>query len=338
MKNQIFTKEGGFLLESGEELAKLELCYSTYGRLNETKDNVIWVVHALTANAEVDDWWAGLFGSGNIFDPERYFIICANNLGSPYGSTSPMQNNPKTGDRYGLDFPFFTIRDSARTLLELKRHLDLNGVHLLIGGSCGGNIALEFAMVLGEQLNRMVLLCCSLKEAPWTIGIHQTQRNVLLNDPEFFNKQNFVAKKSLQVSREIALPYYRTPQSINEKQKEESSKQLKDFKVISYLAHQGKKFSNRFDAQCYFVLLNTLDTHNLERGFNSMSEAVKKIQADVLVLGIDTDLLIPIQEQKDIHRHLSQSTYAEIKSIYGHDAFLIETDQIKQIISSHWHD
>ena len=338
MKNQIFTKEGGFMLESGEELAKLEICYSTYGSLNPAKDNVIWIIHALTANSEADDWWSGLFGPGNIFDPEKYFIVCANNLGSPYGSTSPMHKNPKTGERYGLDFPFFILRDSARALDELKRHLNLMDIHLLIGGSCGGNIALEFAMDLGEKLNRMVLLCCSIKEAPWTIGIHQTQRNVLLNDPSFIENKNFTAKKSLQVAREIALPYYRTSHSINKKQKEETAQKLKDFKVVSYLAHQGEKFSKRFDAHCYYILLNALDTHNLERGYNSLSEAFKLIRADVLVVGIDTDLFIPVHEQKEIDSHLDQSSYAEIKSIFGHDSFLIETEQIKQIISSHWND
>lgn len=334
MNRKYFKKEGAFALELGGELSELEICYSTYGQLNVAKDNVIWVNHALTANSEVDDWWAGLFGEGRLFDPSKYFIVCANNLGSPYGTTSANSVNPDNGNRYGLNFPEFTIRDSAKVHLQLMTHLNINEVFLLIGGSCGGNIALEMAITLKERLLNLCLVCSAPKESPWSVGIHQTQRNVLQSAPEFkLNKVN-AGMQALEIARAIALPYYRTPHSINTKQQEDHNEVIKDFKVISYLNHQGAKFSARFDAQCYFTLLNALDTHNIGRNRSSIEDVLSQLETKTLVLAIDSDLFIPSFEQKFMAAHLPNGQYEEIKSIYGHDAFLIETDQINTLVKN----
>ncbi len=332
MQEKDFISGHAFKLESGEEIPELRIRYHTYGKLNENKDNVIWVCHALTANSAVHDWWSGLFGAGNIFDPEKYFIVCSNNFGSPYGSSSPEHINPITNERYGMSFPDFTLKDTALAIIELMDHLEIADIHLLMGGSCGGNIALEIAIVLQERIKNMVLLCCSAQEKPWTIAIHHAQRMVLDTDPDFNKNRSRTAINGLKAARAFALPFYRTSRSMNLRQQEEESDKTADFKASSYLAYQGEKFTKRFDAHCYYKLLCALDTHNLGRGRKSVASALQQIKCKTLVLGIDSDIFIPVNEQLYLSKHLPNAQYKEIKSIFGHDAFLIETNQIKEQI------
>jgi homoserine O-acetyltransferase len=322
-----------FELESGLELPELKISYHTYGKLNDQKDNVIWVCHALTASSAVHDWWAGLFGPGNVFDPEKYFIVCANNLGSPYGSSSPEQINPESGERYGMTFPDFTLKDTANVNLVLMRHLKIENLHLLIGGSCGGNIAMEMAVRLGTRIKNLSLLCCAARETPWTIAIHQCQRIALESDADFYINKSRTALNGLKSARAFALPFYRTSQSINSRQKEEDQNKMSDYKSASYITYQGEKFIKRFDAHCYYKLLNALDNHNLGRGHENIPLALQKIKCNTLVFGIDSDLFIPVEEQQFLAMHIPNARYLEIKSIYGHDAFLIETAQIRELMS-----
>lgn len=321
-----------FQLENGESLPEIQITYHTYGKLNSKKDNVIWICHALTANSEIHDWWKGLYGEGKVFDPEKYFIVCANNLGAPYGTISPKFNHPKTGDRYGLSFPEFTLRDTAKMHLKLKQKLGIKNIHLLIGGSCGGNICLEMAILLGNQIKKLALLCCSAYEKPWTIAIHESQRIALRGDSDFFENKDGAGKAGLKSARAFALPLYRTAVSMNIRQNEKNLNKQNDFRASSYINYQGEKFVSRFDAHCYYKLLNALDTHNVGRGYDSIPKALKLIQAKTLVIGIDSDIFIPIEEQKYLAEHISNSKYVEVKSIFGHDAFLIEFEQINKFI------
>ncbi len=329
-----YTFPQSFDLELGGLIQELTLCYQTYGRLNEKRDNVIWVCHALTANAEVDQWWSGLYGPGNLFDPEKYFIVCVNNLGSPYGTTSPNVQNPETGNRYGMDFPDFTLRDTARSIILLMEHLNLNAINLLIGGSCGGNIALEISILKQAFIKNLVLLCCSAQESPWSIAIHHSQRIALEADPDFQKNAPFSAAKGIKAARAFALPLYRTPTSMNKRQEEQDSNKVKDFRAASYINYQGDKFAKRFDAHCYYKLLCALDTHNLARGRNSVENALSQIEANTLVIGIDSDIFIPVVEQKKLAHYIPNARYAEINSIFGHDAFLIETEQIQAFVKT----
>ncbi len=321
-----------FQLESGASLPETRIAYHTYGKLNAEKNNVIWICHALTANSAIHDWWKGLYGEGKVFDPEKYFIVCANNLGSPYGTISPKMTHPDSGKRYGLDFPEFTLRDTARMIIQLMDALELNDIKLLIGGSCGGNICLEIAMILGYRVQNMALLCCSAREMPWTIAIHQSQRIALEGDADFFDNKDGAGKNGLRAARAFALTLYRTASSMNFRQKEEDLKKVDNFRAASYINYQGEKFVNRFDAQCYYKLLNALDSHNVGRGADSVPHALGKIEATTLCIGIDSDLFIPVEEQKFLAEHIPNAKYVEVKSIYGHDAFLIEFEQINALV------
>ena len=325
-----------FALETGGRLARPRIAYNTYGKLNAARDNVIWICHALTANSDADDWWHGLFGKGDIFDWDKYFIVCANNLGSPYGSSSARRPDPTTGEVYGLDFPFFTIRDTARLHLELLRHFGIARLHLLIGGSCGGNIAQEMALHLADgQVENLVLLCCSARESPWAVAIHEAQRLVLRADPTLGDRSETAGQTALKACRATALPYYRTQQSFNLRQREIDNAVLTDFRASSYINYQGDKFVQRFDAPCYYTLLHALDTHNLGRGRESIEAALAAITCRTAVLGFASDLLVPVVEQQFLAKHLPDAKLVEIKSIFGHDAFLIEHAAIRRAIRSH---
>ena len=335
MQEKDFHLPHSFQLESGGQLPELNVRYHTYGKLNEQRDNVIWICHALTANSVVDDWWSGLFGPGNIFDPEKYFIVCSNNLGSPYGTSSPKHINPQTNERYGMAFPEFTLKDTANIIMLLMDHLELREIYLLIGGSCGGNIALEIAVALDQRIKNLALLCCSARETPWTIAIHHAQRIALEADPDFYNNKPNAGINGLKAARAFAIPFYRNSISMNFRQKEEDDHKISEFKSSSYVSYQGEKFTRRFDAHCYYKLLNALDTHNLGRGKSGIKTALQQIKCNTLVLGIDSDLFIPKEEQLFLVEHMPNAQYKEIKSIYGHDAFLIETEQIKALLVKH---
>ncbi|MEM1320939.1 MAG: homoserine O-acetyltransferase [Bacteroidota bacterium] len=322
------------MLEQGGVIEDPVISYNTYGVLNEDRDNVIFICHALTANSDADDWWHGLFGKGDIFDWDKYFVICANNLGSPYGTSSPKQVNPTTNEIYGLDFPFYTIRDTARLHLKLLEHFKIEKIHLLIGGSCGGNIAQEIALLLDDRVDNLALLCCSSRESPWAIAIHEAQRLILMSDETLAQKDGEAGKKALKACRAVALPYYRTQTSFNIRQSEIDLNLLSDFRSSSYINYQGEKFINRFDAQCYYTLLNALDTHNIGRHRNSIEEALAQIKCNTVVIGFESDLLIPVNEQQFLAKHIPNAEYFEIKSIYGHDAFLIEHEHIRKAIRS----
>lgn len=326
--------EGSFELEEGGTLVNPTIAYNSYGTLNENRDNVIFICHALTANSDADDWWHGLFGPGDIFDWEKYHIICANNLGSPYGTTSAKEVDPGSGEIYGLDFPFFTIRDTAKLHMRLIESLNIKNIKLLIGGSCGGNIAQEISFMLGDRIENLALLCCSSRESPWAVAIHQAQRLVLEGDSSLGDKDENAGVKALKACRAAALPYYRTQKSFNTRQGELELGVVRGFRASSYINYQGDKFIKRFNAQCYYTLLNALDTHNIGRGRNSIENALSEIKSNAVVIGFDSDLLIPVSEQQFLAKHLPNSKYVEIKSIFGHDAFLIEHAQIRNAIRS----
>ena len=322
-----------FLLESGSQLDNVTIAYNTYGQLNAARDNVVVVCHALTANSKVEEWWGGLFGKGKVFDPEDYFIICANNLGSPYGTFSPASIKP-SGKKYGLDFPIFTIRDTANLYLQFLEEIEISHIHLLIGGSCGGSIAMEMAIKLSLSLNGLALLCCSKQEMPWVVAIHESQRLALKCDTSFESNSEDAGIKGLKVARAMAMPFYRFAGSMNERQKEDSNEIITDFKSASYIRYQGEKFAKRFDPHCYFHLLNALDTHNVARGHDSFELAFSKITAKTKIIGFSSDILIPPSEQEELQRLIPNSEHLCIETDFGHDAFLIEIDQINEFVVS----
>jgi homoserine O-acetyltransferase len=320
-----------FVLDSGQRVSNMPITYSTSGQLNADRSNVILVCHALTASSRVHDWWDGLYGPDNVFDPEHYYIICINNMGSPYGSWSPKNINPDTGTAYGIDFPFFTLRDNARMIIAMLSELGIDQLDMLIGGSCGGNIAQEMAYVMGDAIRQLVLMCCSSKESPWVVSIHESQRIALRADPTFGATLDG-GKEGIRGARAFALPFYRSHASFTIRQTEENDDVIKDFRAASYVRYQGQKFVDRYDPYCYFHQLNALDTHNIGRDRGGIPAALGTITAQTLCIGFSSDVLIPVIEQHSLAEHIPNAQYGEIETDFGHDAFLIETEALKSLV------
>lgn len=331
MTNNTYHHHSSFNLEKGGEIDELRINYATWGKLNAAKSNVVWVFHALTANADVLDWWSGLFGKGKVFTPEKYFIVCVNAIGSPYGSTSPA--DIQFGEEiWGNDFPEFTVRDVVKSQLLIAKQLGINQINVAIGGSFGGYQALEFTYAF-KKIDHLILIATAAKESPWNIALHEAQRMALLSDESFPLKKKSVAKKALAACRAMAMLAYRTFDSFSLTQTDDSP-QTDHYKAVSYVQYQGEKFVNRFQAHCYYYLLKCLDTHHIGRGRGGLKNALQKIDSQSLVIGIDTDVLIPTSQQKELFNCLQNAVYQEITSIYGHDGFLIETPQITEKIES----
>lgn len=335
---QRFHYTGDFVLENGSSLHELNIAFQTYGQLNEAKDNVIWVCHALTANADVQAWWPGMVGEGLPFDTSRYFVVCANILGSCYGTTGPTDMNAQTGQPYFSSFPLITIRDMVKAHQLLKKHLGISRIALLAGGSMGGYQALEWAVMEEEAIDRLFLIATSAKETAWGIGIHTAQRMTIETDCTWKKQEATAGSQGLKTARAIGMITYRSYQSFVQTQSEASEEVMDDFKASSYVRYQGEKLAARFTAYSYWHLTKAMDTHNLARGRKPLEETLQTIRAKTLVMGITSDLLCPLAEQKFLAEHIPHATFVSIDSLFGHDGFLVETPAISKAISAWMND
>jgi homoserine O-acetyltransferase len=313
-----------FALESGAVLPRLTLAYTTYGQRNAADDNVVWVCHALTGNANPQEWWDGLVGPGKVLDPAKYFIVCANMLGSCYGSSGPHDLNPKTGKAYGLDFPLVTTRDQARAHELLAHYLELDRIHLAIGGSMGGQQVLEWALVAPQRFAHLCVLASNAQHTPWGIAFNESQRMALRTDPTFGSEAPEAGRKGLETARAIAMLSYRHPLTYNGAQAEADDQKLEDFRAASYQRYQGYKLWKRFSPEAYWSFSRTMDSHNIGRGRGGIKRALQQIRAKSLIIGIDTDVLFTIAEQSYLAEHIPQARFEIISSEYGHDGFLTE--------------
>ena len=333
MEAETFQYQEIFELESGKQLLGLEIGFHTYGKLNKQRDNVVWVCHALTANSDVLDWWKGLFGENDYFNPNDYFIVCANVLGSCYGTTSPLSINPSTCTPYYLTFPDYTIRDIIKAHQLLADHLGINQIEVIIGGSLGGQQALEWSIMEPDRIKNLILIATNARHSPWGIAFNESQRLALSADPTFYNNTPDGGSKGLKAARSIALLSYRTYKTYGVTQQEQTD-ELHNYRAASYQNYQGQKLVNRFNAYSYWYLSKVMDSHNVGRGRHGVEKALSEIKARTLVIGIKSDVLFPIEEQQYLFRHIPKAALAEIDSFYGHDGFLIDTEVLTKIISS----
>lgn len=329
---QYYQHEKSVQLESGVLLPGITIAYHTFGTLKKTRDNVIWVCHALTANSDIREWWGDLLGPGKLFDTDKYFIVCANMLGSCYGTTGPRSRHPKDNITYGMEFPVFTMRDIAKVNLLLKDHLNIDEFALLIGGSCGGHQCLEMALKEPDTVKSMALLATSARESAWAIALHEAGRMALMADPTFRENNDRAGAVGLKAARAQALLGYRTIQAYVKQQTDTDDQKTDDFKAASYVQYQGTKLERRFYAQCYYYLLKALDSHNIGRNRNGIENALKMLTMPAVVIGIESDMLIPIPFQQMLAEHLPNAQFRSIPSEAGHDGFLIETDAITKVI------
>jgi homoserine O-acetyltransferase/O-succinyltransferase len=330
-ENLSFKYQEAFQLECGVVLPEIEIAYSTYGEMNAAQDNVLWVCHALTGNANVVEWWDGLVGDGRYFDPKDYFIICANVLGSHYGSTNALSINPLTGEPYFQDFPIITIRDVVKGLNLLRLALGINSVHTIIGGSLGGQQAIEWAILEPGIFKRLVLIATNAVHSPWGIAFNESQRMAVEFDPSWKLRRPDAGMAGMKVARSIALLSYRNYETYQRSQQRESD-QYFNFRACTYQNYQGEKLAKRFNAFSYFTLSKMMDSHDVSRNRDSMDTVLAEIKTPTLIIGISTDLLFPPNEQAFLAEKISHSTFKIIDSVYGHDGFLIEYEELEQIL------
>lgn len=332
---KLFTYQNPFSLENGEELKELNLAYTTLGKLNKEASNVVWICHALTANAHPEEWWPGIFEKTNGFDIDKYFIVCVNTLGSCYGSTNPQSKNPETDESYGLSFPKFSIRDITKALDLLRQNLGIQKIKFLLGGSMGGMQAMEWAIQEPDPVENLILLATSAKHSSWGIALNETQRMAIEADPSFYENKLGAGKKGLEAARATALLSYRNYTTYSSTQIDQENT-VDHFRAASYQNYQGQKLSKRFDAKAYWYLSKAMDSHDVGRNRGGCEEALSRIQAKTLVIGIQSDLLFPIEEQCFLAEHIQEAKLEIIDSIYGHDGFLIEIETIKSLLQKHF--
>ena len=317
-------------LEYGGQLNSVHLAFHTYGHYIPAKTPVVWVCHALTANSNVFEWWKGLFGEYELFNPKDYFIICVNNLGSCYGSTGPLNINPKTNLPYYRNFPLITIRDIVRSFIELRKKLCIDKIDYLIGGSQGGQIALEWSILEPEVIQNLILIATNAKHSAWGIAFNESQRLAIFADPTYYNDTPDGGQNGLKAARSIALLSYRNYASYVHFQSDFSSTDFTKRKAITYQQYQGEKLIKRFNAYSYVTLSYAMDSHDVFRNRNE--SVLQTIKARTLVVGIKSDILFPIEEQLFLTSNIKNSKLEIFDSIYGHDGFLTETQKLSKII------
>jgi homoserine O-acetyltransferase len=355
VKTQYYKLSNDLILESGDRLKKATIAYEAYGKLNKEKSNAILICHALSGDAHVagwhegdkkPGWWDIIIGPGKCLDTRKYFIICSNIIGGCKGSTGPSSINPKTGRQYGLDFPIITISDIVNAQKKLIDHLGIKQLFAVIGGSMGGMQVLQWCVSYPNMIKLAITLATAANSAPQQIAFNEVGRQAIISDSKW-NKGSYYSdedpKDGLSLARMIAHITYLSYESMYQKfgrrlqDKEEYSFDFSlDFQVESYLHYQGESFVQRFDANSYLYITKAIDYFDLTKN-GSLAEGFKDIKAKFLVISVNSDWLYPPAQSKEIVMALTSNnidvSYHELKSSYGHDAFLLEEGQLNYVIS-----
>ncbi len=323
-----------FELEGGEVLTGVQVAYRTWGKLNLAGDNGVLICHALTGSADADDWWEGLLGSKEALDSDRNFIVCSNILGSCYGTTGATSINPQTGIRYGGSFPAITIRDMVHLQAALIKYLGIKSLQLVIGGSLGGMQVLEWALLYPEIVQAIAPIATSGRHSAWCIGLSEAQRQAIYADPNWLGGDYTPEQppnQGLAVARMMAMSAYRSWQTFTERFGRQYDASADRFAIASYLQHHGQKLVQRFDANTYITLTQAMDSHDIAQGQNYKS-VLQSIEQPALVVAIDSDILYPPIEQQELADLIPNAQLRLLKSIYGHDAFLIDTEALNKLL------
>lgn len=357
-RTELYTSDDPLILESGQTLAPVTAAWECYGRLNRAGDNAILVCHALTGSAHAADygpltaapgeapgWWNGAIGPGKAFDPERYAVFCINFLGSCYGSTGPLSIDPATGRPFGPDFPEITVRDMVRVQMRLLERLGVTSLAAVAGGSLGGMQALEWAVMVPDRVRSVIAIATAAQHSAWAVAFNEVVRQAIMGDPEWqggrYDRQ---PARGLALARMMAMISYRSAESYQARFGREPANPADSrtapmfndappaHQVSQYLRYQGRKLSERFDANTYLTITRAMDRHDLAEGRGPLEGVLGGITCPALCVGISSDVLYPPAEQKAIAAALPNGRYAEIDSPHGHDAFLIEWAQMNALL------
>jgi len=334
-ETKYFDVDGGFPLENGDVLRDVRIAYRTWGDIANAGERTVLVCHALTGSADVDAWWPGIIGPGLAFDPARDFIVCANILGSCYGTTGPVSIKPGTSERYRADFPRVTVRDMVNLERVLLDGLGINFVQVVTGPSLGGMQALEWALSYPERVGSVVPIGVGGRHSAWCIGVSEAQRAAIAADPDWqggYYSDDRPPERGLAAARMMAVCTYRSWDSFDERFGRDLRNDDGQFQVQSYLQHQGRKINSRFDANTYVTLTHAMHSHDLARGRGDYPDVLGNIRQPALVVSVSSDALYPPAEQQFLAAHLPAAEYAVLESAHGHDGFLIETSALGELI------
>lgn len=353
VQTQYFTFDE-LTLESGEKLSPVTLAYETYGVLNEKKSNAILILHALSGDAHAagvhegqnnPGWWDSMIGPGKAFDTDKYFVICSNVLGGCQGSTGPSSRNPKTGKPYALDFPIITISDMVSSQKRLIENLGIGKLLTVVGGSMGGMQALTWLVKYPEKICSAIPIATAIKHSPQQIAFDEVGRQAIMADPRWKSGNYYGGPppaSGLAVARMVGHITYMSDISMAEKfgrQKKKGASNFKftaDFEVEGYLRYRGDNFVKRFDANSYLYITKAMDNFDAAEG-RLFQKALEGVKAKVLVIAFKSDWLYPAYQSKEIVKACKlsglETTYCEIFSTYGHDAFLLEIGEETHLIT-----
>ena len=366
---RLVSAEAPIELELGGSVGPIDVEYETYGTLSPRKENVVFIAHALSGDAHVagwdkdtptngrvwrqrkPGWWDAIVGPGKAIDTKRYFVICPNVLGSCYGTTGPGAVDPKTGKPYGLTFPMVTVGDWVQLHARLLDALGITQVHTVVGGSLGGQQALEMALAYPERVERAVVLAASARLSAQGLAFNAVARYCILNDPNFaggdYYNQDQGPDAGLAAARMLAHITYLSDEGMHEKfgrRLQDKSEQKAgfgiEFAVESYLDYQARAFVERFDANAYLYITRAMDYYDAAArwGGGNLVEACRRARARTLVVSFDSDWLYPPGDCKDLALALARTgvrvTYADVPSRFGHDSFLVETQKVGRLLRS----
>jgi homoserine O-acetyltransferase len=342
-----FATDRPFRLAGGGELQPVTLRYAQYGELAPGRDNVVLVCHALSGSARAADWWPELFGPGRPLDPTRHCVLCVNVLGSCYGSTGPTSIDPRTGVPYAGDFPVVSIGDMVRAQAELLDSLGIDRLQCVVGGSIGGMQALAWATQFPERVAR----CVAIGAVPLSamgLALSHLQRQAIRGDPAWRGGQYAADEPpaaGLALARALAMCSYKSEALFQERYGRRPNRSGEDpasspagrFDVSGYLDYQGQIFVRRFDANSYLVISKAMDLFDLGRDPGEEAEALRRIRARVLLVGITSDWLFPPGDVRALAVRMRSAgvnvRYAELQSTHGHDAFLADAEQLVPLVA-----
>lgn len=352
----VATPEDPLELELGGRLLHVAVAFEEYGTRSPEGDNTILVCHALTGSAHAagvgerdgaPGWWDALIGPGKAIDTDRFHVVCSNVLGGCYGTTGPISIDPTTGRPYGTRFPRYTVRDMVHVQRRLLDRLGVHTLHAVVGGSMGGMQVMEWAATYPEMVRSIVPIAIGARHSAWAIGLNEVARRAIVNDPAWEGgcyRLDRQPEAGLGLARAIAMLSYRAHGSVDGRFGRDRWDSRSDgadglgggessFQVARYLEYQGEKLVRRFDANTYVYLTLAMDEYDVGAGRGGTEAVLKKLDMPAMVIGIDSDVLYPESEVRELADALPNSQYACVRSPHGHDAFLIEFAQVAAQVS-----
>jgi len=333
------------------------LAYETWGELNDAKDNAILIFSGLSPSAHAASsaedpsvgWWEDMIGPGLPLDSDRFQVICVNSLGSCFGSTGPASVNPETGAVYRLDFPTLTLEDVAEGAYGVIRKLGIEKLHSVIGCSMGGMSGLAFCVRHPDASRNFVTISSATRSEPFSIAVRSLQRELIRSDPKWLLGDYEPEDPPLvgqRLARKLGMMTYRSPeewvQRFGRQRTTATEENINDpfkiaFSVEAYLENHANKFSGAFDPNCYLYLSRASDLFDLAEHGGSLKSGFKRLQLErALVIGVETDILFPIQQQRDLAEGLGEvcddTTLIQLDCIRGHDSFLVDMDAFRPVI------